>query len=125
MTEQTKKLGDRLADLRRAKGMSLRKIEQATEGDVSNAYLSQLETGKIKQPSPNILYSLSQVYGVSYESLMELAGYITPVGARSDSEKHGRVPTLAKLNLTKEEEDEILKYLGYLRSRRGKREQTK
>jgi transcriptional regulator with XRE-family HTH domain len=42
---------------------------------VSNAYLSQLEHGKIKRPSPNVLHSLAEVYAVPYEALMEKAGY--------------------------------------------------
>ena len=35
-------LGAQLARLRRAKGLSLRQVEEATDGEVSNAYLSQL-----------------------------------------------------------------------------------
>ena len=41
-------LGGLLADLRTAKGLSLRQVEEATDKAVSNAYLSQLENGKIK-----------------------------------------------------------------------------
>jgi HTH-type transcriptional regulator, competence development regulator len=56
--------------------LTLRAVEQATE--VSNAYLSQLESGKIKQPSPIVLYKLSQLYGVSYADAMRFAGYPLP-----------------------------------------------
>ncbi|MHC4933777.1 MAG: helix-turn-helix domain-containing protein, partial [Planctomycetota bacterium] len=49
------KLGTLLADLRMAKGLSLREVEEATGKAVSNAYLSQLENGKIKKPSPSVL----------------------------------------------------------------------
>jgi len=45
--------------------MSLRQVEEATEKEVSNAYLSQLETGKIVKPSPNILHALARVYSTS------------------------------------------------------------
>ena len=55
-------LGALLADLRTAKGLSLREVEEATDRAVSNAYLSQLENGKIQKPSPNVLHSLSGVY---------------------------------------------------------------
>ena len=71
-------LGGLLADLRTARGLSLREVEAATDGAVSNAYLSQLENGKIKKPSPNVLHSLAQVYAVPYEALMEKAGYLLP-----------------------------------------------
>ena len=52
-------IGVVLADLRKAKGLSLREVQEATGGAVSNAYLSQLERQKIKKPSPNVLRSLA------------------------------------------------------------------
>src|SRR5688572_30352677 len=67
-----------LTDLRTAKGLSLREVEEATGKAVSNAYLSQLENGKIRKPSPNVLYTLAEVYAVPYEALMEKAGYLLP-----------------------------------------------
>src|SRR6266850_6060134 len=69
-------LGALLADLRTAKGLSLREIEEATGKAVSNAYLSQLENGKIRKPSPHVLHSLAGVYAVPYDTLMEKAGYL-------------------------------------------------
>ena len=114
-------LGAYLTSLRAAKGLTLREVEEATGKEISNAYLSQLEHGRISKPSPNILYSLASVYGVSYETLMEKAGYITASEASSDSQKHGKAATFAIENLTAKEEEELLKYLGYLRSRRTKK----
>ena len=72
--ERASELGAVLADLRRAKGLSLREVEEATGKAVSNAYLSQLENGKIRKPSPNVLHSLAAIYAVPYEALMEKAG---------------------------------------------------
>ncbi len=115
-------LGEYLANIRTTKQLSLREVEEAANGIVSNAYLSQLEHGRISKPSPNILHCLAQVYGVSYETLMEKAGYIA--AAASDStgaRRHGRVPTFAKENLTTEEEEALLEYLAFLRSKKGKR----
>src|SRR5206468_11300486 len=71
-------LGALLAGLREAKGLSLREVEGAADKAVSNAYLSQLENGKIRKPSPNVLYSIATVYGVPYDALMEKAGYLLP-----------------------------------------------
>ena len=116
-------LGEYLANVRIAKRMSLREVEEATDGAVSNAYLSQLEHGRISKPSPNILHGLAQVYGVSYETLMEKAGYIAnsePV--TTTQRRHGRVPTFAKDNLTQEEEEALLQYLAFLRSKKGPRQ---
>lgn len=115
-------LGEYIANIRTTKQMSLREVEEAANGLVSNAYLSQLEHGRISKPSPNILHCLAQVYGVAYETLMEKAGYIAAVRAdQSGARRHGRVPTFAKANLTSEEEEELLKYLAFLRSKKGKR----
>lgn len=112
-------LGTYLANIRATKRMTLRDVEEASGKEVSNAYLCQLEKGHIKKPSPNILHSLASVYGIPYELLMEKAGYITVTTERADIEKHGRVATFACENLTREEEDELLNYLAFLRSRRA------
>ena len=109
-------IGVVLADLRKAKGLSLREVQEATGGAVSNAYLSQLERQKIKKPSPDVLRSLAPVYGVQYETLMEKAGYLLP-----DTDGRGgrrrRLAVFAIDDLTAEEEEELLKYLAFLRFR--------
>lgn len=117
-------LGAYLSSLRTAKGLTLRQVEEATDGEVSNAYLSQLEHGRISKPSPNILYSLATVYGAPYDKLMEKAGYIGAAGTRKAGEKHGRAATFAIDNLSPEEEDQLLDFLAYLRSRKGRRDKT-
>ena len=108
-------LGGVLADLRAAKGLSLREVEEATGKAVSNAYLSQLENGKINKPSPNVLYSLAEVYVVPYEALMEKAGYLLP--SEDGGGRRKRLAAFAIEDLTAEEEEELLKYLAFLRSR--------
>ena len=115
---QTNKLGPFIKKARQDVQMSLRDVEEATGKEVSNAYLSQLESGKITKPSPHILYALSTALGVAYETLMERAGYIMPASARPDGEKHGRAPTFAIDNLTSDEENQLLDYLSYIRSKR-------
>ena len=112
---QPNELGALLADLRRAKGLSLREVEEATGKSVSNPYLSQLENGKIKKPSPNVLHSLAEVYVVPYESLMEKAGYLLP--SQDGGRRRRRLAAFAIDDLTAEEEEELLKYLAFLRSR--------
>ena len=111
-------LGLLLADLRVAKGFSLRQVEQATDREVSNAYLSQLEQGKIQQPSPSILHRLAAVYAVPYEALMEKAGYLLPSTDGDSSGRRQRLAAFAIDDLTAEEEEELLKYLAFIRSRK-------
>ena len=109
-------LGSLLADLRKAKGLSLRQVEEATGKAVSNAYLSQLENGRIRKPSPNVLHHLAEVYAVPYETLMEKAGYLLPPDGAQDGPRR-RLAAFAIDDLTAEEEEELLKYLAFLRSR--------
>jgi transcriptional regulator with XRE-family HTH domain len=112
-------LGAYLKSVRLGLKLSLRDVEEATSKEVSNAYLSQLETGKISKPSPNVLYALAELYGVSYAKLMERAGYVSPAQRSQKGKRHGRVATFAVDNLSAEEEAELLRYLAWYRSNRG------
>lgn len=78
--------------------------------------MSQLENGKIQKPSPNVLHSLSGVYAVPYEALMEKAGYLLPLEGSVGARKR-RLAAFAIDDPTAEEEEELLKYLAFLRSR--------
>ena len=111
-------LGTHLGAIRRDRGYSLRQVEELTKKAVSNAYLSQVESGKIHQPSPNILHALSAAYRISYEQLMEMAGYISS-GKRRGSPV-SKTGMLAELNLTSEEEVELLEYLQFRRAQKEK-----
>jgi len=112
-------LGQHLAALRNAAGLSLRQVEEATDKEVSNAYLSQLENDKISKPSPNILYALSNVYSTPYEDLMERAGYL-PASSTMSGRRQGRAATFAIENLTPEEEKALIAYLGFIRQQKNK-----
>lgn len=68
--------GKYLKEIRLKKGLTLRDIEK--KSGVSNAYLSQVENGKRNAPTPDILMKIHEVLGVSYDELMEKAGYISP-----------------------------------------------
>lgn len=114
-------LGDVLRKARSDLNMSQRDVENATGKEVSNAYISQLESGKITRPSPHILYALSAALQISYETLMERAGYISASGLRPAETKHGQAATFAIDNLSAEEEKALLKHLQYLRWERGQK----
>ena len=105
-------LGQYLRDARMALGLSLRDVEEATGHEVSNAYLSQLENGKVKRPSPHVLYALSLALSAPYDELMRRAGYIVP--------QHGQVDvaTFSINNLSADEEVALREHLAYLRWRR-------
>ncbi len=110
-------LGQYLASIRMDRKMSLRSVEEKSGKEVSNAYLSQLENGKIQQPSPSILNTLAEIYGVDYLQLMELAGYLSATAAHSAAQRHGRIATFSEHNLSSDEEEELLRYLQFMRSK--------
>lgn len=49
-------------------GMTLRRVEKLT--GISNACVSQMETGHIKHPSPLLLLKLSTVYNVKMKTVL-------------------------------------------------------
>ena len=123
-------LGDYLRTLRAARRMTLRDVEQSA--GVSNAYLSQLEQGKIAHPSPHILHKLAIHYAISYEDLMAKVGYIdsraeqslSMAPAKGMKTTSGKLPIAKRSRtsgplgeLTKDEEEALLQYLAFLRSR--------
>ncbi len=69
--------GEYIKFLRNEKGLSQRDL--AEKSGVSNAEISRLETGERKKPSPNVLKALHSYLGVSYEELLQRAGYIEEV----------------------------------------------
>ena len=61
-------LGERLRRLREHHHDSLRQVEEAT--GVSNTGLSQIETGKIHEPSFHRIMALCQFYQIKPEELL-------------------------------------------------------
>lgn len=112
-------LGKYLSTIRGDRQLTLRQVEEATSREVSNAYLSQLENEKISKPSPNILHALASLYSIDYGHLMELAGYVTSVRRTEEGKRHGRIATFSELNLTSEEEAQMLDYLKFIRQRKS------
>lgn len=115
-------LGSYLRSVRESRRMKLREVEDAS--GVSNAYLSQLETGKIAKPSPHILHKLATVYNIPYDVLMDKAGYLVRAedeqGGDAPAIRGSRIPTKAIQDLTADEEDAVLKYIEFLRYQRKK-----
>ena len=119
MSQTKDNLGFFLTSARNKLGLTLRAVEEET--GISNAYLSQLEHGKIKTPAPQNLYKLSETYRVPYELLMELAGHPVP---EAQSAKHrSSLGTFAARigTVTEEEEEALVEYLQFIRSRKRRR----
>ncbi len=113
-------LGKELRSIRHLRGLSLRQVEQRTE--ISNAYLSQLETGAADNPSPRVLHKLAEAYDVPYESLMRTAGFLVPQKKSTSGHSKKSVTALQaalmSVELTEEEEEQVAKYIEFLRLQR-------
>ncbi len=106
------KFGDELKNIRETKKLTLREVEELS--GVSNAYLSQLENNKIKKPSANTLYKLAIAYGIDFDLLLERAGIIERQVEERTSKSISSYALYSE-DLTTAEENELLKYLKYLR----------
>jgi transcriptional regulator with XRE-family HTH domain len=67
-------LGQKLAAARAERGWSLREVERRT--GIQNAHLSQIETGAIERPAPNVLWALAEVYELDLRELMRMSGHV-------------------------------------------------
>jgi transcriptional regulator with XRE-family HTH domain len=118
MKAKLDRLGELLADARKRRKLTLRAVQE--EVGISNAYLSQLETGKVQSPSPIVLHKLSELYGVSYAAIMEAAGYPLPTNVKTNEPGTRLAARLG--TVTPEEEDAIVEYLRFIRTQRSRRE---
>lgn len=67
-------LGKFIKEKRADLGLTVRSL--AEKAGVNNGYISLIENGKSKKPSPDILRKLSNSLELDYFSLMMLAGYL-------------------------------------------------
>jgi len=108
--------GAGLRTAREMRKLSLREVEEAT--GISNAYLSQLETGKIRKPSPHFLHKLAQIYGIGYELLMEAVGYVQKRKQGDGPQTLAGAALFSQKKLTPEEEEKLAEYLAFLRAQK-------
>lgn len=108
-------LGTVLRLARESKTYTLRHVEEKT--GISNAYLSQLENDKIKKPAADTLYKLSEVYKIDFNYLLQKAGLVEK--SKNLNHSVGRF-IFSKDNLTSAEEEELIRYLQYIRGRHKK-----
>ena len=141
-------LGASLRETREKLDISLRKA--ALTAEISAAYLSQLELGTVRDPSPRVLYELAKIYArplhlpvdVLYARFMSKAGYVVPIhpmaslaapvddddeAIRTDdfrfngSSLEGSNSNIG-LQLTAEESAALAEYLSWYRWRHGRSE---
>ena len=101
-----------IKEKRANRGFSLRKL--ADLSDVSHTEIKRIEDGLRKQPSPAVLRTIAVALGVSYEEIMEVAGYVLPVRAKSTQTSRIKgSEDLSSVEIAKVEE-----YIAFLKSQR-------
>lgn len=117
-------LGGFLKDLRLNLGWSLRDVQARTGGRIHNAYLSQIESGKVGAPAVETLVLLAEAYGVDLWSIFHQAGWVPERPPAVDTVRSAGRGTLADgvlEDLTDEEVAELIAYAGFLKARRERR----
>jgi HTH-type transcriptional regulator, competence development regulator len=105
------------AVLRQARGVrELSALDAARAAGISPAYLSKLENGAVKRPSPHVLHQLSEALAVPYAELMRLSGYRVPGEPQQNATDTVGAALFA--GLTEDEREELLEYLAWYRARR-------
>jgi transcriptional regulator with XRE-family HTH domain len=121
------RLATLLRGARAMRELSVRRA--ASRAGISGTYLSNLEAGNIKEPSPHILRSLAMVYEgsrVSYADLMRAAGYIMPdIEATPTAISALDLALGLQTPLSDDERAALLEYLDWYRSRHGRPPETR
>jgi len=96
-------IGKKIRDLRKGRGWTLAKLAEAS--GLSKGYLSQLENGKVNEPSPLVVEDIARVFGMSGDELLRMAhGELHPgpvVGGSPFAEQRTYlVPSLDLLRFT-------------------------
>ena len=109
-------LGKTLKSTRENVSLTLRDVEIST--GISNAYLSQLENDKIKNPSANILYKLANVYKINLDVLLRASGIIEKCNSNELINEQSILEkeiAFYKDKLTTEEEKEIIEFIKFIK----------
>lgn len=124
--------GRYLKEVRIKKGLSMRELSRRS--GVSQAYISQLESGKKGTPTPEQLFKLAPCLDIDYMDLMKAAGYVMEDSDFTEEElaflkdieegkplieliKHK--PTIDHREVTKEELEIAVDLIRSLRKREG------
>ena len=111
-----KKLGEILKEARKKLGLSLREVERETQ--ISNAHLSQVESGKIEKPDMALLYTLATLYELDYRDLLVRAGYGVSEEGSGRERQRMSVAMRAMGELSAREQNEVLGFMSELRKKK-------
>lgn len=109
-------LGSVLRAARERRGMTLRDVERRT--GISNAHVSQLETGTIARPELALLWELAELYELDFGRLLRLAGRGGEPDTGGERRRRMTVALRALGELTPQEQAEALSFMAELKRRR-------
>ena len=111
-----KTLGESIREARKARRMTLRDLEAVV--GVSNAHLSQLETGAITQPSMALLFAIAEALELDYGELLALAGHTAPASGGSSTPVGAAFQGAGDLSAA--EREEVQRFIDIVRRRRDR-----
>jgi len=109
-------LGKKLAAARAARNWSLREVERRT--GIHNAHLSQIETGSIERPAPNMLWALAEVYELDLAELMRMSGHVEAAAKGTPGSVAGAA-LRALGEMSPEEQEQVLQFMNELQEGKG------
>lgn len=115
-TNPADQLGTVLYCAREQRGWTLREAERQT--GVHNAHLSQIEKGRIRNPSMALLWDLAAAYGLEYNNLLDLAGHTTRDERHAGRRSLAGATLQALEDIEPHEEEQLLAFLEQVRRRR-------
>ena len=106
-------IGERLRALREERGFTLREIERRTAGRLSSSHLSQIENGRVAEPSLAVLRDLAHAYGLHLGSLLGVLHIVDTPGVS----KREQLMLSFIRGLDEPEQAEAIRFVKYLSER--------
>ena len=133
--EEFRDLADYLYYLRTHRDLSMRNVELAAkellrkklikkEGLISYAYVSNIESRRVSNPSPIILKTLAIIFGVDQEMVLEKAGYLDKKRPKIEEDVAFTLMLKEVPKMTDDEKQSLLDYIDFVKSRRKKYEKS-
>ena len=133
--EEFRDLADYVYYLRTHRNLSMRDVEIAAkellrrklvkkEGLISYAYVSNIESRRVSNPSPIILRTLALIFGVDQEMVLEKAGYLDKKRSKIEEDVAFTLMLKEVPRMTDDEKQSLLDYIDFVKSRRKKYEKS-
>jgi transcriptional regulator with XRE-family HTH domain len=122
-------VGEYVHYVREAKGLTLRSVVELVakaikqkqldpQSAVSRGYLSSLESGRYSNPSPFKLKAIAYACNVSYELLLNKAGYWDKTSQKVKNDAAFTLMLKEVQDMTAGERKSVLEYIEFVKSRR-------